>query len=154
MFEASKVLSVVMSVFINLGLGFLIDFAINVGQTLEYGRYFQFLYAIILLPLLPNTSRFNYFSSMCLSSVSKFGIIGLFLLIWSISYGINITFKVQSMLQYCYIAVILLVLINMLILGFKGRVEKVILPVWVICFLCMAVVFFFMTKITPSPLVV
>ncbi len=108
----------------------------------------------MLLPLLPSTSRFNYFNSMCLSSVAKFGIIGLFLLLWSISNGINITFKVQSMLQYCYIAVILLVLVNMFILALKKRVEKIILPIWVICFIGIAAVFFFITKIVPTPIVI
>lgn len=63
---------------LNLGFGILMNYCQNVMNTLQYGQYFEFVYAFLLLPILPVASPTEYLNTMTLSSLWKFGIFGVF----------------------------------------------------------------------------
>lgn len=73
------------SVFINLGYGLFINYTINVTKTIDLCSYLNFLYAATFLPILPKISAVEYLNTMLLSSIWKYGVIGVFL---SISIGL------------------------------------------------------------------
>ena len=67
------------SIFINLGLGALMSICLRMAETLRYGHYFQLIYGILLLPVLPSVSKEEFVQSMTLSSLCKYFIYGLFI---------------------------------------------------------------------------
>ena len=54
MFESSKILSIFFSLLINLGLGVLISFAVDMASTLNKGYFLHIFYGFLLLPLRPS----------------------------------------------------------------------------------------------------
>lgn len=55
--ESSQAISVLFSVAINLGLGFLLSLTLRMTETIQYGQYFQMVFGLLLLPILPNVSK-------------------------------------------------------------------------------------------------
>lgn len=76
-FESHKVISAVVSIMVNIGFGMLLNYSQNVTNTLRYGSIIEFVYAGLLLPVLPTISHYEYFNAMSLASAWKFGVLGL-----------------------------------------------------------------------------
>lgn len=66
---------------LNLSFGFCLDYIQTIMETLKYGAYFDYLLALIILPVLPHVSKTEYFNSMALTSIWKYMLIGLFMTI-------------------------------------------------------------------------
>ena len=109
----------VISIFLNLSLGFGLDFVFEVAKTVKYGIYLKFYYAMLLLPLLPNVSKFAYFNAMALSSIWKYAMAGLFLLIACSANDLYLPFKPQKLLQWQFLVQAITMLSMILFLGFK-----------------------------------
>lgn len=62
---------------INLGFGILLNYCQNVMNTLKYGRFFEFVFAALLLPIIPKASPSEYANTMTLATIWKYGICGL-----------------------------------------------------------------------------
>lgn len=73
------------TIFINLAFGICLDYVISITYTLEYGKFLNNLFALLLLPILPRISKVEYFNSMCLSTIWKYCLTGLFLLLFMTS---------------------------------------------------------------------
>lgn len=82
LFEYSAPISAVFSILMNLGFGFLIDYSLQANVKLGFGTLFACLAAITMVPILPSNvglaESFTYNSSF---SISRYGILGLFLFI-------------------------------------------------------------------------
>ena len=87
LFEGNKVLSVIFSVAINLGLGVLISINMSMVEVFRYGQYFQLLSGLLLLPMLPAVSKEEFLNTMVLSSLWKYALYGLFISVVCFSSG-------------------------------------------------------------------
>lgn len=61
---------------INIGFGILLNYTQNVINTLKFGRYAEFGLAALLLPIIPSAHFVEYYNTMALSSIWKFGLVG------------------------------------------------------------------------------
>ena len=68
----------------------------SITSTLSYGEYMNNLYGLLILPVLPNVSKTEYFNSMALFSLWKYFLIGFFV---CISLIINGSVQVSKILQ-------------------------------------------------------
>lgn len=64
------------SLVINLAFGVLLSLALFITDHLSLGQYVHLFYGLLLLPLLPNVSKIDYFSTMSLSSLWKYCLYG------------------------------------------------------------------------------
>lgn len=114
LFESSDIVSIVFTVLLNLAFGLALDYVISITSTLKYGAYLYNLYALLILPVLPNVSKIEYFNTMCLTTLWKYFLIGLFI---SINVAINgqALIKNSNILQ---IQIILLIALNLFIIAY------------------------------------
>lgn len=66
--------------------GFCLDYTQSISLTMKYGAFLNNLYGFMLLPVLPNISKTEYFNSMALSGIWKYCLVGGFL---AVSVGVN-----------------------------------------------------------------
>lgn len=64
------------SLLINLAFGVLLSLALFITDNLSLGQYVHLFYGLLLLPLLPNVSKIDYFTTMSLSSMWKYCLYG------------------------------------------------------------------------------
>jgi hypothetical protein len=82
MLEYSAPISVVFSLLLNLGLGFLLDFTLQVSVKIGLGTVFCCLLAFVVLPISVSTIKLvDYFNEMTSFSILRYGILGLFLFV-------------------------------------------------------------------------
>jgi hypothetical protein len=78
-FESSKLLSVCFSISINIGYGVLLSLTVFMTDNLANGVYAHLIYGFLLLPLLPNASKADFYASMSISSLWKYCLYGVIL---------------------------------------------------------------------------
>lgn len=96
-------ISVIISLVINIGFGVLLNYTQNVLNTLKYGRYGELVLAALLLPTIPNAHFVEYYNTMALSSIWKFGLLGAIVslsLIDNTDGSISIGWQMTPYLQY------------------------------------------------------
>lgn len=64
------------SLVINLAFGVLLSLALFITDNLSLGQYVHLFYGLLLIPLLPNVSKIDYFTTMSLSSLWKYCLYG------------------------------------------------------------------------------
>ncbi len=69
-------IQIIFSLVINLAFGVLLSLALFLTDNLILGQYVHILYGILLLPLLPNVDKIDYFATMSLSSLWKYCLYG------------------------------------------------------------------------------
>ena len=111
-FESSPIISFAFTLLLNLAFGISLDYTITITSTLEYGAFFNNLYALLILPVLPNVSKTEYFNSMVLSSVWKYFLVGFF-----VSIGLIVNGGME-MSNYLQIQAILAVVMVAFVMGF------------------------------------
>jgi hypothetical protein len=70
---------VAFSLTINVAFGILLSLALFITDNLVLGQYLHLFYGLLLLPLLPNVSKVDYFTTMSLSSLWKYFLYGVML---------------------------------------------------------------------------
>lgn len=81
----------------------------NITYTMEYGKYFNNLYAFLILPILPNISKMEYFNFMTLTSLWKYFLLGFFMIIYNMSSTDNIIFSISNIMHFQAIETIIMI---------------------------------------------
>ena len=92
----------------------------QITSTLKYGEYLNNLYALLILPVLPNVSRTEYFNSMTLASLWKYFLIGFFVCISLIVNGSVETSEILDM-ETILVGVIVIFVMGYLLSGSKNE---------------------------------
>ncbi len=128
LFESSTVISNVFTVLLNLAFGVCLDYILSMISTLKYGAFLNNLYALIILPVLPNISRRDFFNSMALSSIWKYFLVGLFVTLSVLVNG-NVVIRTSNVLQIevIFVMIMLLFVMGYLLVESKSEYKLLIL---------------------------
>lgn len=113
-------------------------------ETFKMGQYLQFLYGLLLLPLLPSISKQEFFNSMTLSSLWKYCLYGLLLTINCIMTD-NIpyfSFNSNFILSFAPVSQIIALILIIIIVLSKRSSEYKLMFVWLVTMLFNSVMIF------------
>ncbi len=132
-FESSIIISVIFTLLLNLSFGLCLDYTMSITSTLKYGEYLNNLYALLILPVLPNVSKTDYFNSMTLSSLWKYFMIGFFVCMSLIRNG---SLETSNVLK---IETVLLIVMMIFVMGYLLSASKNEYKLFIVFFLVFAV---------------
>ena len=80
--EYSRTISIVSSILLNLGFGFLLDYTLQILIKLRFGTLFTMMMSFLMVPLVSSSIKLlGFFNEVGTLSMARYGIVGLFLFI-------------------------------------------------------------------------